>query len=170
MRISFSRPSQGLSGLPCAAYYPELKEIRRHTGGVLVEISRMAIDPDITNTSYRTTLYAALVRAAFMAAQAAKVSMIFIATRPDWVRFYEYMLGFKRIGSPALYPPGDEPITLLGGTFAVAQKRQLAQNAFFRITPHEVASMHAAIAPALAADLAPAAESEERERMARAAS
>ncbi len=151
LRISFSRPSRGVSALPCAAYYPEIKEIRLHTGGVFVEMSRMAIDPAITNTSYRTTLYAALVRAAFMAAQAANVTMIFIATHADWVRFYEYMLGFKRIGRPALYPPGNTPITLLGGTFAVAQRRQRAQNAFFKITPYEVARMHAAIAPALAA-------------------
>ena len=117
-------------------------------------MSRLAIEPELSNTSYRTTLYASLVRAGFMAAQAAEVSMILIATRPEWVRFYKYMLGFQPIGEPAIYPPGDVPIVLLGGSFAEAQKRQRAQNAFFKITDEEVASMKAAIAPALAMPVA----------------
>ena len=150
LRVCFSHPGETHLALPCASYYPAVKELKRTSAGSLVEMSRLAIEPTISNTSYRTTLYASLVRAGFMAAQAAEVSMILIATRPEWVRFYKYMLGFKSIGQPAIYPPGDVPIVLLGGSFSEAQKRQRAQNAFFKITAEEIASMKAAIAPALA--------------------
>jgi hypothetical protein len=116
----------------------------------LVEICRFAIDPGISNTSYRTTLYGFMVRAAFTAAQAASVSRLLIATKPEWLRFYTYMLGFSPIGVPAPYPPGDLEITLLGGTIDLAQTRQRLANRFFKITDDEVASMRAALAPALA--------------------
>ena len=57
-----------------------------------------------------------MVRAAFTAAQAASVSMILIAAKPNSVRFYQYMLGFEPIGLPAPYPPADFKVTLLGGS------------------------------------------------------
>lgn len=150
LRVNFSQPWQPVATLPCASYYPDVTRLKHEMHGGLVEVSRLAIDPAITNTSYRTTLYASLVRASFMAAQAAEVAMILVATKSDWVRFYEYMLGFKQIGQPALYPPGDLAIALLGGSFDTAQRRQRAQNAFFKITVDEVASMRAAISTALA--------------------
>ena len=83
MRLSFSHPWQSISTLPCASHYPALKDVKREQSGGLIEISRMAIEPHISNTSYRTTLYAFMVRAAFTAAQAASVSMILLATKPD---------------------------------------------------------------------------------------
>ncbi|MFN0218984.1 MAG: N-acyl amino acid synthase FeeM domain-containing protein [Hyphomicrobium sp.] len=150
MRVSFSHPWLNMSSLPCAAYYPALADVKRAAPGSLIEISRMAIDADIDNRSYRTTLYASLVRAGYLAAEAARVSKILIATKPDWVRFYQYMLGFEVIGQPAKYPPGDFQITLLGGSLGQAQKRQRMQNAFFRITLDEIASMRRALAPQLA--------------------
>ena len=110
-----------------------------------VEISRLSIEPDIANVSYRTTLYAFLVRASLTAALATGVSMLLIATRPDWVKFYGYMLGFQQIGEPAFYPPGDFKITLLGGSLEQARMRQRLQNRFFKITEEEVASMKGAI-------------------------
>jgi hypothetical protein len=150
LRVSFSMPWQPLETLPCAPYYSGVEHLKREAKGGLVEMSRLAIEPSLTNTSYRTTLYASLVRAGFLAAQAARVSMILVATKPEWVRFYEYMLGFKRIGEPAFYPPGNIPIALLAGSLELAQKRQRAQNAFFKVATDEIASMRAAIAPALA--------------------
>jgi N-acyl-L-homoserine lactone synthetase len=149
MRLCFSHPWQSAATLPCASHYPALKGVKSQQTGGLVEISRMAIEPGVANTSYRTTLYAFLVRGAFTAAQAAGVSMILIATRPDWVKFYKYMLGFEIIGQPALYPPGDFKITLLGGSLQQAQRRQKLQNRFFKITDEEVVSMRQAIASAL---------------------
>jgi N-acyl-L-homoserine lactone synthetase len=115
VRLCFSLP-QSLSTLPCADYYPALKDTHRSQSRGFVEVSRLSIEPDLNNVSYRTTLYAFLVRASLTAAMAAGVSMLLIATRPDWVKFYTYMLGFQQIGEPALYPPGDFKITLLGGS------------------------------------------------------
>lgn len=149
VRLCFAQPHHPLSTLPCAPYYPALKDIHRQQAHGLVEISRLSIDPSVSNVSYRTTLYAFLVRASLTAALAAGVSMLLVATRPDWVRFYHYMLGFRQIGEPALYPPGDFKITLLGGSLEQARTRQRLQNRFFKITPEEVASMKGAILSAL---------------------
>lgn len=151
VRLCFNHPWQTVSSLPCGPYYPALKEVKSNVDGALVEVSRLSIEPGINNTSYRTTLYAFLVRAALTGAQAAEVAMLLIATRPDWVKFYKYMLGFEVIGEPAFYPPGDFKITLLGGSLKQAETRQRLQNRFFKITPGEIASMRIAIAPALAA-------------------
>jgi N-acyl-L-homoserine lactone synthetase len=149
VRLCFSHARQALSTLPCAAYYPALKDVHRQQAHGLVEVSRLSIEPGLNNMSYRTTLYAFLVRAALTAAMAAGVSMLLIATRPDWVKFYRYMLGFQQVGEPALYPPGDFKITLLGGSLEQAQMRQRLQNRFFKITSEEIVSMKLAITPAL---------------------
>jgi hypothetical protein len=149
LRVCLSQPWQPLSTLPCAPYYPALDAIKRDAPGGLAEMSRLAIAPAIDNRSYRTTLYAALVRAGFIAARAASVSHILIATKSEWIRFYRYMLGFEPIGAPALYPPGDIPISLLCGRFADAEKRQRLQNSFFKVTDAEVDSMRAALGPEL---------------------
>lgn len=149
LRLCFSRPFDSLATLPCADYYPALLPIKRAARSSLMEVSRFSINPDISNTSYRTTLYAALVRASLMAAQAANVTMILIATRPDWVRFYKFMLGFELIGEPAVYPPGDFKIALLGGTLAQAEMRQRLQNKFFRISKDEIVAMRQTLAPVL---------------------
>ena len=153
LRVSFSQAHQDQSSLPCAPYYPEVADLKCAALGPLVEMSRLAVDPAFTSTSFRTTLFAALVRAGFLAAQAADVSTILIATKPEFSRFYQYMLGFKVIGQPAAYPPGDHRIVLLAGSFSQAELRQSAQNAFFKITEEEIASMKAALGPALAPQL-----------------
>ncbi len=150
LRVSFSQVHQDHSSLPCAPYYPEVTELKGLALGPIVEMSRLAIDPAFTSTSFRTTLFAALVRAGFLAAQAADVSTILIATKPEFARFYQYMLGFKVIGQPAAYPPGDHSIVLLAGSFSQAELRQSAQNAFFKITEEEITSMKAALGTVLA--------------------
>jgi hypothetical protein len=158
LRVSFSHVSPAHddgSTLPCAPYYPEVMELKSSAFGPIVEMSRLAIDPAFTSTSFRTTLFAALVRAGFLAAQAAEVSTILIATKPEFARFYQYMLGFKVVGQPAAYPPGDHRIVLLAGSFTQAELRQSAQNAFFKITEEEITSMKAALGPVLAMPFAP---------------
>ena len=149
LRLCLSQPWQSLASLPCGAYYPGLKNVKTAARGALVEISRLSIEPDLSNTSYRTTLYGYMVRAAYTAARAVGASTILVATRPDWVRFYKYMLGFEQVGQPEFYPPGDFKITLLAGKIEEASARQRLQNRFFAISDQEVADMRAAIAPAL---------------------
>lgn len=149
MRLCFSRPWDNIATLPCAAHYPALLAVKRTAAGSLMEVSRFSIEPGISNTSYRTTLYGSLVRASLMAAEAADVAKILIATRPDGVKFYTYMLGFELIGEPALYPPGDVKIALLGGSMSKARARQRLQNKFFRISDEEIAVMRRALSPIL---------------------
>lgn len=146
MRLCLSRPWEDLSTLPCAAHYPALADVKRKAGGALMEVSRLSIDPGLANTSYRTTLYATLVRASLLAAEAAGVTTILIAMRPQLVRFYQYMLGFDIVGEPAFYPPGNFKIWLLAGSIGQARTRQRLQNAFFRITPDEIESFRAQLA------------------------
>ena len=111
LRVSFSPPPAGGHALPCAAYYPEVADLLREPDRRFVEISRLAIDPEISNTSQKTTLYASLVRAGLMAAEAGHATDILIATKPEWVRFYKFMIGCTQIGKSAKYPPGDLEIT-----------------------------------------------------------
>ncbi len=85
MRLSFSHPWQSISTMPCASHYPALKDVKRERSGGLIEISRMAIEPHISNALDRMTLYAFMVRAAFTAAQAASVWMILLAIRPSFI-------------------------------------------------------------------------------------
>lgn len=146
MRLCFSRTWDGLETLPCAAHYPRLRAIKAANDGAMMEVSRVAIDPVITNTSYRTTLYASLVRLGLIAAEAGGVSMVLIATQESSEKFYSYMLGLNRIGEPAFYPPGDFKISLLGGEMRQLRLRQKAQNRFFRVGPEDIVRMRHALA------------------------
>jgi hypothetical protein len=145
VRVMVCQSTQPASALPCTAYYPVVNDLKRATAGAIVEVGRMAIDPEITNTSYRTTLCAALVRVAFIVARAAEAQQILVTSHPRWVPFYKAMLGFRAIGQPTIYPPGNTPITLLAGSILDAEKKQRTQNAFFKIADEEVESMRGAI-------------------------
>lgn len=154
LRISFCSAATGVGVLPCAIYYPEVAELGEDPSRRIVEISRLAIDPEISNTSYRTTLYACLLRAALMAAEASYATDILVATKPESIRLYERMLGCKQLSKPAKYPPGDIEITLLRVPLREARMRQKLQNRFFNISATEISSMRDALGPALCAWLA----------------
>lgn len=149
MRLCFSLPGDALSTLPCAPYYPELVRLAAHAPHGIVEVSRLAIEPRIANTSYRATLYGYMVRAALAAAQAAAVSRIVVATRPDWVATYKHLLRFEQVGEPALYPPGDLRITLLSGNLEDASRRAWMRNRFFRVGNGDIAHMRRMLGPIL---------------------
>jgi N-acyl-L-homoserine lactone synthetase len=145
MRLCFA--SDGLAALPCAAYYPALADVHHSAPNGLLEVSRLAIDPEIDNTSYRATLYGFMVRSAFAAARATNVSAIVVATQQSWVAAYKHLLKFEQVGEPAHYPPGDIPITLLVGRITEASKRAQMRNRFFRITDRDIAAMRELLLP-----------------------
>jgi N-acyl-L-homoserine lactone synthetase len=149
MRLCFSMSGDALAALPCAPYYPALAGIAANAPHGFVEVSRLAIEPGIGNTSYRATLYGYMVRAALAAARAAGVSRIVVATRPDWVATYKHLLSFEQVGEPALYPPGDMPITLLSGNLEDASKRAFMRNRFFRVSDDDIAHMRRLLEPIL---------------------
>ena len=149
MRLCFALDPADLTPLPCAPYYPALSGLAANAPHGIVEVSRLAIEPDLGNTSYRTTLYGFMVRSAFAAARAAGVSRIVVATRPEWVSTYKHLLSFDQVGEPALYPPGNMLITLLAGNLEDAAKRAWMRNRFFRISDREMAHMSQMLAPVL---------------------
>ncbi|OYW53973.1 MAG: hypothetical protein B7Y80_00630 [Hyphomicrobium sp. 32-62-53] len=161
MRLCFSMPGNNLASLPCASYYPALAGVAANAPHGFVEVSRLAIEPGIGNTSYRATLYGFMVRAALAAARAAAVSRIVVATRPDWVATYKHLLSFEQIGEPALYPPGNMPITLLSGNLEDASKRAFMRNRFFRVSDGDIADMRHLLAPLLTTPSAPTARRRE---------
>jgi N-acyl-L-homoserine lactone synthetase len=149
MRLCFSLAGDPLTTLPCEPYYPGLKPLKLAAPKGLVEVSRLAIEPGIGNTSYRATLYGFMVRSAFAAARAADVSTIVVATRAEWVAYYKHLLSFVEVGEPALYPPGGIPISLLAGHIDQAARRARMRNRFFHTSEEDIARMRRMIAPVL---------------------
>ncbi len=150
MRVCFNLTGDDLAALPCAPHYPSLTSLTAKAPDGMAEVSRLAIDPGIGNTSYRTTLYGFMVRSAFASARAAGVTYIVVATRPEWVSTYKRLLAFNQIGEPAFYPPGRLPITLLAGRVDDAAKRVWMINRFFRVGDDDIARMNCMLAPVLA--------------------
>jgi hypothetical protein len=107
-----------------------MQTLRAAVGGTIVELSRLAIDPSVTNTSYKSTLYAALIRTCLLKPTEADVSLALIATRDKTLPFYLRVLGFEVIAAPRFYPPGDIPITLTALVWKDARKSVL-RNRFF---------------------------------------
>ncbi|MCU0953662.1 MAG: autoinducer synthase [Hyphomicrobium sp.] len=162
MRLCFCLPGDDLSTLPCASYYPALSELGKNARGGLVEVSRLATEPDVGTTSYRATLYGFMVRSAFAAARAAGVSAVVVATRGNWVPYYKHLLQFQQVGEPAFYPPGNIPITLLAGKIEQASRRAELRNRFFKVSEDDVARMRRMLAPVLLPEPAAAVAGAER--------
>lgn len=141
MRLCFLEDAIPEARLPCEEVYPEAARIKANARGTIVELSRLGLEPAIRNRSYRTTITAALVRAAIMACMAADVNVVLAATRTQWVRFYQYMMGFKLVAGPRKYPPGDVPVYLMCVNFREVADRRARHNVFFRISPAEIGQM-----------------------------
>ena len=82
-------------------------------------------------------MYACVIRAGLICCLATRVGTVLVATRPKLQPFYEYMLGLEAVAQPAR-PPGDEPVALLGGSFAEADSVRAKHNRFFDIDSDEV--------------------------------
>lgn len=124
--------------LPCEPHYPEVQAIKASSRGPAAEFSRGGIEPEIANNSFRTTMYASVIRAGLICCLATRVGTVLVATRPKLQLFYEYMLGLEPVARPARYPPGDEPVALLGGSFAEADSVRAKHNRFFDIGSDEI--------------------------------
>ena len=105
---------------------------------MMVEFSRMAVEPSLGNRSFRTTLYASLVRAGLILSTAARTDVVLIAVHPRVSRFYKLMCGFEIIGHSKTYGEIAEETDLLALRFREAEERRLRSNAFFGYSPLEV--------------------------------
>ena len=121
--------------LPEKQYWNEIKkwQVRlREQSMRLFNEKRMAVAPELTNTSFRTTLYASLVRAGLIIAHAGEADYGLISVNPSQVRFYEMMCGFKALARADDYPGINAPAVLMGRNFRALNARRIAQNPFFR--------------------------------------
>ncbi len=133
LRLSVYRPGMTGPALPCENVYPEVEGIKARAQGTVVELSRLAIDPEIRNTRYRARLYAAAIRAGVTACMAMDTRHLLVATQTKWRAFYEHVMDFKAAGPPQFYPPGDVPVVLLQRALDDGLKGRIAKNMFFRV-------------------------------------
>ncbi len=98
----------------------------------------MAVEPALTNNSFRTTLYASLVRAGFILTYAADVDVALIAVHRKFSPFYQAMCGFKVIAKSDGYGGIPEPTHFLGRELGELDTRRRQRNAFFTFSPEEI--------------------------------
>lgn len=153
MRVTFKGWTDPISVLPCAAHFVAIRSagLRKLS---IAEFSHLVTDP-VLNEQAGAVVHAALLRAALLAAQAARSAMIVTATAADRAAFYGKLLRFHPIGAPARYPPGAGNFTLTGGSMVGAAGRGIARHAFFITAEDEIASMRVQLSRCLdiAADM-----------------
>ena len=113
-RLAFGEGRIGEETMPCQSIFTEVGSLEGKGFHRLVEFGRMVVEPTITNTSFRTTLYATLVRAGLIVAEAGKTDFGLISVHPNLARFYELMCGFKTMARAEAYPGINAPAVLLG--------------------------------------------------------
>ena len=138
MRVSCWRPGQTGPALPCETVYAEVEAIRATAPGPILEISRVAIEPEKTYAAGKTGVYAALVRTGLIICMATDVAVALIGSHVRWKGFYEKVFGFNLVAGPVAYPPGTNPIVLMSRDFRNADKRVARRNPFFEITDADV--------------------------------
>jgi hypothetical protein len=124
--------------MPCEEQFPaEVGSL--NTGGSkrLVEFSRMAVEPSLTNNSFRTTLYASLVRAGFILTYAAEADVVLVAVHRKFSLFYQAMCVFKVIAKSDGYGDISEPTHFLGRELGELDARR-RQRAFFTFSTEEI--------------------------------
>jgi Acetyltransferase (GNAT) domain len=144
-RLAFGREG-GARTMPCQSIFAKARGLRR-VGFRPVEFTRMVVAPELTNTSFRTTLYATLVRAGLIVAHAARADFGLISINPSQVRFYEMMCGFSEMARGDDYPGITAPAVLLGRDFRALDAKRSLQNRFFKISEIEIARARALLFP-----------------------
>jgi N-acyl-L-homoserine lactone synthetase len=138
LRLALGGAGYPSSTMPCQEQF--LNEVSDLSAAKLVEFSRMAVEPSLTNRSFRTTLYASLVRAGLIVSAAAEIDYALIAVHRRIAPFYQAMCGFKVIAKSDTYAGIPEPTTFLALPFQDMEKRRRRSNAFFSFSEAEIAS------------------------------
>lgn len=126
------------AAMPCEEQFPDEVATLGARNRRLVEFSRMAVEPSLTNNSFRTTLYASLVRAGFILTCAADVDVVLVAVHRKFSLFYQAMCGFKVIAKSDGYGDIAEPTHFLGREMGELDTRRRQRNAFFTFAPGEI--------------------------------
>jgi hypothetical protein len=146
-RLTFGQGNPAGDTMPCQEIFPEVGHLADGGYGRIVEFTRMVVAPELTNTSFRTTLYAALVRAGLIVAHAARADYGLISINPSQVRFYEMMCGFRELARAENYPGINAPAVLLGCDFQALDEKRTRQNPFFRLAPAEITRARSILYP-----------------------
>ena len=133
LRVSIGPAGSRVPSLPCEIEFPqELREVRARYQRP-AEFCRVAIDPELSNRSFRTTLYGNLVRSAMLVAQAARVDFALAAVHSKLSLFYQHMIGFKPLAKSDGYGVIQQPTHLLGGRVVDLVERSRRRNKFFHV-------------------------------------
>lgn len=140
LRVSIGPQGSRVPSLPCEIEFPgELQTVRKDFKRP-AEFCRVAIDPELSNRSFRTTLYGNLVRSAMLVAQAARVDFALAAVHSKLSLFYQHMIGFRPIAKSDGYGVIQQPTHLLGGRFVDLVERSNRRNKFFHVAESDVLS------------------------------
>ena len=145
LRLAFG--GKGLANaMPCEEQFGDAVRQLVDGGSLrLVEFSRMAVDPDLANSSFRTTLYASLVRAGFILGHAGDTQSALIAVHQRTSPFYRAMCGFRIIGASEDYAEISEPTHFLARDFEALDARRRQRNAFFTVSAAEIEAARATL-------------------------
>lgn len=138
LRLAFGGAG-ALQSMPCEEQFQlAVRALVDAGSNRLIEFSRMAVEPTLTNNSFRTTLYASLVRAGLMLTQAGEIDVALIAVHKRFSPFYQAMCGFRVIGKSDCYAGIAEPTHFLGREFRDLDSRRRQRNAFFKFSLDEI--------------------------------
>ncbi|WP_158412876.1 N-acyl amino acid synthase FeeM domain-containing protein [Hyphomicrobium nitrativorans] len=155
LRLAFGGAHALPHSMPCEDAFPdEVRALIAQNCQRLVEFSRMAVEPTLSNRSFRTTLYASLVRAGVMLTIASRVDMAVVAVHKKVSPFYQAMCGFEVLGKSASYAEIDEPTEFLGLRAQALEARRKKRSGFFAFSPEEIAAAERALARLSAQGLA----------------
>jgi N-acyl-L-homoserine lactone synthetase len=139
LRLAFGGAGASPRSMPCEDQFPDqVHALMADYRTRLVEFSRMAVEPELSNKSFRTTLYASLVRAGLILTTAAHVDVAVIAAHKAVSPFYQAMCGFKVLGKSASYSGIAEPTHFLALKFKALDERRKRRNAFFAFSSEEI--------------------------------
>jgi hypothetical protein len=146
-RLAFADGRAAKATMPCQELFGEVAGLQDQGYVRLVEFGRMVVEPTMLNTSFRTTLYATMVRAGMIVAEAGNVDYGLISVHPKLARFYEMMCGFRAMARAESYPGINAPAVLLGRDFGGLNQKRSKQNSFFRISAGEIAQARSELFP-----------------------
>lgn len=141
LRLALGGAGLPRNAMPCEEQFSKEVETLIASGNRrLIEFSRMAVEPTLNNNSFRTTLYASLVRAAFLLSYAARVDVGLLAVHKKLSIFYQRMCGFRVLGTCSSYGEILEPTVFLGREFRELDHRRKQRNTFFAVSSEEIES------------------------------
>ncbi len=140
LRIALRTPRSEDPALPCELEFPAETAALRSRFDRIAEFSRIAIDPGMSNTSVKATLYGSLVRTGFVVARIAEIDYALAAVHTQVSAFYRHMIGFKRLATATAFGNIEEPTHLLGCEGSALFTRAGQRSNFFQVGASELAS------------------------------